>query len=374
MQPLIPAYRVPVFERLAASPDIDLTVWAGSSCGSLISFPDRCNFRCYPAPLHEFGPGIISFKWQFNQLKAVLERDCDAIVFSWDAHYLSLFPALALAKSRRLPTALWGHGYSKRGDGLRDFLRNWYGRRTDAVILYTKTIAHELIEQGYDARRVFVAQNAIDQAPIQNARSRWSGYVKCLKAFRTQHGLDPEQTILFVSRLEPDNHLEMLIEGFATFQRDRASAKLVIIGDGADRVKLESMVAAYGIGSKVIFTGAIFVENEIAPWMMSATVFCYPSNIGLSILHAFGYGLPVVTHDNIEQQNPEVEALRHGQSGFFYRQGDVTDMMRQCSRIIGDRDLRRDLSENCLKLVEQEYTLEAMVESFVQVARFLARR
>ncbi len=38
IQPLIPAYRRALFERLGALPDIDLTVFGGSSMGSLQGF------------------------------------------------------------------------------------------------------------------------------------------------------------------------------------------------------------------------------------------------------------------------------------------------------------------------------------------------
>ena len=39
--------------------------------------------------------------------------------------------------------------------------------------------------------------------------------------------------------------------------------------------------------------GSIYDEIELAPWFLTADAFVYPENIGLSILHAFGYGLPV---------------------------------------------------------------------------------
>ena len=38
-------------------------------------------------------------------------------------------------------------------------------------------------------------------------------------------------------------------------------------------------------------------------------VVCYPVNIGLSLLHAFGFGLPVVTGNDIGSHNPGIETL-----------------------------------------------------------------
>jgi glycosyltransferase involved in cell wall biosynthesis len=75
----------------------------------------------------------------------------------------------------------------------------------------------------------------------------------------------------------------------------------------------------------VEFPGAIYDDMLLAPWMLSASVFAYPVAIGLSVLHAFGYGLPVVTSDDIASHNPEIEGLRAGENGLLYRDGDIDD-------------------------------------------------
>ena len=63
--------------------------------------------------------------------------------------------------------------------------------------------------------------------------------------------------------------------------------------------------------------GALYEQEVMAPWFLSAKVFVYPGYIGLSIMHAMGYGLPVITHDNMDNQSPEVAALRNGKMEYF---------------------------------------------------------
>ncbi|MGH8605676.1 MAG: glycosyltransferase, partial [Gammaproteobacteria bacterium] len=152
-------------------------------------------------------------------------------------------------------------------------------------------------------------------------------------------------------------------------QRD-SEVKLVIVGDGREKAYLETLARELGEGNSVIFTGAIYDEQQLAPWMLSACLFCYPANMGLSLMHAFGYGLPVVTSNNVAQHNPEIEAFVHGVNGLFYAQGDVNDMSDKWLRIMNEETLRRNLSARALYQVEHQYTLDKMVQGFREVFAF----
>jgi glycosyltransferase involved in cell wall biosynthesis len=117
----------------------------------------------------------------------------------------------------------------------------------------------------------------------------------------------------------------------------------------------------------VHFTGAIYDEQCVAPWMLSATLFCYPRNIGLSLLHAFGYGLPVVTSDDLAGHNPEIEALKPSVNGLLYRDGDLDDIVRQWLDLMNDPALRQRLSTAASRTVTDRYTLDHMVQGFLHL-------
>ena len=125
--------------------------------------------------------------------------------------------------------------------------------------------------------------------------------------------------MLYVSRLDPDNRLDLAIQAVHQLQAEFPTLQFVAIGKGdAERQRLEKLVAHLDLAHQVRFLGPIYDELELAPWFLTADLFCYPQNIGLSLLHAFGYGLPVITSDHVESQNPEIEALRHGENGMLY--------------------------------------------------------
>lgn len=371
-QTVLPQYRVPVFNLLGAQPGVELTVFADERMGSLESGTGRLHFRLEPAPVRHLRILGQDFRVQAAQLAACDPRRFDLAILPWETRYLSLPAALLLGRLRGLPIALWGHGCSKRPSPLRDALRNFCGRRADAVLLYTRSVARRLVEQaGFAPGRVFVAQNALDQQAIQTAQAHWLARPGELTAFAAEHGLDPQRTLVYVSRLEAENRIELLLQAMVRISAREPGARLVIVGHGPERRRLEDQAAGLGLGGRVLFAGKIYDELALAPWMLCASLLCYPANLGLSLLHAFGYGLPVVTGDDLPGHGPEIEALAPGVNGLLSRQGDVDHMAEQCLNILSDAALRQTLSQGARRTVAEEYTLERMVQGFLDLGQLV---
>ena len=182
-------------------------------------------------------------------------------------------------------------------------------------------------------------------------------------------------TLLYVSRLEPDKRVDLLLDAFALVLKRRPKARLVVIGKGTDDDRLRAHAGALGIEDGVRFVGPAYEENALAGWFLAADVFPYPVAIGLSILHAFGYGLPVVTSDDIHSHNPEIDALRDGRNGLLYRDGDTADFADCIERILADEALRTTLSKGARATVEgpDGFTLTRMVDGYVEALRAAAR-
>jgi glycosyltransferase involved in cell wall biosynthesis len=99
-----------------------------------------------------------------------------------------------------------------------------------------------------------------------------------------------------IAALRPEKNLARLLSAFAQF-RARTPARLVIVGDGAERPALERQAAALGIGTHVLFAGH---STEPERWMASFDIFALSSDteqMPLSVLEAMAAGLPVVATD-----------------------------------------------------------------------------
>jgi glycosyltransferase involved in cell wall biosynthesis len=276
------------------------------------------------------------------------------------------------ARYHGVSTILWGHGYSKRDHPLRRWPREKVAGLATALLFYNHRIAQRYIDDGWDPQRIFVALNALDQAPIQDARAAWLAQPDKLRAFRESNGLHEAPMTLFVSRLDPDNRLELLLHAAAKLQKSCPRHQVVIIGKGPADRSLRRLAADLGLGERVRFLGAIYDEMKLAPWFLSASAFCYPANIGLSILHAFGYGLPVVAGDDLDSHNPEIEALQDGVNGLLFRDGDAAALADALQRLIDDTPLRHRMSLAARQTVLQRFTLQNMVDGMVSAVRWCA--
>jgi len=370
VQPLIPLYRVPVFERLAATPGVRLDIWADMSDKGSLKAARRSSpasdaaaapFAHHDAPWRMIGPFVSQ-----PAARDAVRSGADVMILSGNARHLDLLPALRHCRRHGIATILWGHGYSKSESPLRRWWRHRVLRAADAQLLYNHAAARRLVADGFAPARIFVAPNSIDQTPIEHARRSLLDDSGRLDAFRREHGITRHELVVFISRLEPDKRVDLLLEAFVTVVAQRPSAKLALIGGGSASDALRARAAALGLGDRVIFTGPIYEENAMAPWCLAASCMAYPCAIGLSILHAFGYALPVITSDDIPSHNPEIEALAPAENGLLYRAGDVDDLAMQILRLFDDDALRRTLGQGALATVRPPgpFTLDRMIDGF----------
>ncbi|MED6306422.1 MAG: glycosyltransferase family 4 protein, partial [Planctomycetota bacterium] len=143
---------------------------------------------------------------------------------------------------------------------------------------------------------------------------------------------------------------------------------LLVVGEGTARASAEAYSDSLGLGDSVRFLGAIYDEEELAGWCLSSICMTYPVAVGLSVMHAFGYGLPVLTSDDLASHNPEINAIRDGVNGMLYREGEVRSLADAIIRLAGDPELRRRMSLAALDSVRgpDGWTVENMVDGFVR--------
>ncbi len=366
-QPALPRYRVPVFRELANRPGIDFRLWYAAYPGLPNASPE--GFLAEARSTRTIRLLGQELWWSSAQWQACARDHADVAILSWSTRYASLIPALLRARLGGVRAILWGHGHTKRPSRLRRWFLGAVTRLAHAVVFYNHTHAEHFIAHGGDRRRVFVALNALDQTPIQRARRAWLESPGRLDAWRREHDLADRPVVLFVSRLEPDNRVDLLIDAAKALVARRDDLRVIIVGKGPDEGRLRAHAEHAGLAKHVLLPGAIYDEEQLAAYFLSATCFCYPRNIGLSILHAFGYGVPVVTGDDLDSHNPEIEALRPGENGLLYKDGDADDLARALGALIDDPALARRLGEEALRTATHTFTLSNMVDGFEAAIR-----
>ena len=107
------------------------------------------------------------------------------------------------------------------------------------------------------------------------------------------------------------------------------------------------------ISDKIDFTGPKY-GKEISPYFFKSDIFVYPGGIGLALLHALSFGLPVITTDNYSVQMPEIELLIPGKNGDFYKDNSPESL---AEKILEWREKiynsKEEIKKNCVNIIEE---------------------
>jgi phosphatidylinositol alpha-1,6-mannosyltransferase len=163
-----------------------------------------------------------------------------------------------------------------------------------------------------------------------------------------------------VSRLVPKNALDDLIRAMPAIQESHPNTALLLVGEGGERCRLESMASELGIRENVRFAGSV-EHREIARYLQLSDVFVRPSRsegLGSAFLEAMACGVPVVG----TPVGGIVDFLRDGENGLFCEPNRPETIADTVLRLLNDADLAKRLSHTGRRLVERDYTWDRVAE------------
>jgi len=362
VQPIVPEFRVALFEGLARDPDLSISVQASRELDARnASVPMAVPAYSLDHPVVRLAGAHLL--WQKNLRLIEVKRRGDVLVVCGDISHLSNYWLIMKARCLGAGIVWWGHHRTAFGKTWKVKIRLAVTRwLSDVALCYTDEGIRYLLADGFKPGRVFATGNTIDQAPITDACAHWTG--DRLEAFRRDHGLAGTKLIVFCSMLRPKTQLDVLIRAMAVGVLRAENVNLVVIGDGEMRRVYEELAGRLGVGARVRWLGVLHDQMAMAPWFLSARAFVYPGAIGLSLVHAFSYGLPVVTHGNADHQMPEFEALVPGKNGLVFQEGDPVDLAAQLAPLLDSDHLFDQLSRQARKTALEDYSMSRMVARF----------
>ncbi|MFT4047457.1 MAG: glycosyltransferase, partial [Solimonas sp.] len=128
----------------------------------------------------------------------------------------------------------------------------------------------------------------------------------------------PQPVVMGMGRLTRQKDFPTLLRAFAALQA-RQPARLIVLGEGAERAALQAQAEALGIADRVLMPG--FQANPYA-WLSRADLFVLSSaweGFGCALAEALALGIPCVSTDC--PSGPD-EILDHGRYGPLVPVGD----------------------------------------------------
>jgi len=182
----------------------------------------------------------------------------------------------------------------------------------------------------------------------------------------TRHGL----RIGTVCRMVPQKDLTTLIRAFADIAAtpNLEDVELRLVGDGPEKVCLESMVSQLGLDRRVQFTGALSRKDAYQE-LVDLDIFVVSSRwegFCNAMVEGAATGKAVVA-TNIDPL-PEVIG---SENALFFNVGDDKGLARQLKRLCENRELREALGHKVQGFVRSRYPLEQSAQAYENVYRTL---
>lgn len=184
---------------------------------------------------------------------------------------------------------------------------------------------------------------AVAPTPIDVSRFGGSSVASAaqLDGLRASLGIAAgDRVLLYIGRLAKEKNVETLLGYLQEYLPGRERVKLLLVGDGPERKRLEEAAVEYGISGQTIFAGEV-LWDLVPLYYRLGDVFINASQSetqGMTYTEALASGLPVVA-----MADPCLDGvLRHGANGFLFR--EQADFIRYTDAILTDNRLQERLS------------------------------
>jgi N-acetyl-alpha-D-glucosaminyl L-malate synthase BshA len=188
---------------------------------------------------------------------------------------------------------------------------------------------------------------------------------KPVAAFKTLLAPNGEKIIVHASNFRKLKRVKDVVDIFLLINQEIPS-KLLLIGDGPERVELETFTRTCGFNNEIKFLGK---QEQIEDILPIADLFLLPSeyeSFGLAALEAMAAEVPVISTN--AGGLPEINV--HGVTGFMSNIGDVADMSRNAIYILSDQERLLQFKSNALAQAKQ-FGIKNIVPQYEKLYRSL---
>ena len=232
--------------------------------------------------------------------------------------------------------------------------------KSDAVTAVSHALRKATQDQLGIGNHIEVVPNFIDPRRYEKARShpgalRWSR--------------EDEKVLVHISNFRPVKRVFDVVEIFHQVRR-KMSARLLLVGDGPDRPKVEQHCRECGICDSITFIGNLPLVEEI---LVGADLFLLPSeneSFGLAALEALSCKVPVIATD--VGGLPEV--VVDGENGYLRGVGQVDEMADAAIELLEDEPRRVAFGEEGRRRTLELFREEVVVDRYREIYQRVLER
>ena len=258
---------------------------------------------------------------------------------------------------RRVPLVVSRRvGFALKADNLA---RARY-RAATRILPISDWVAGILAKSGIPPEQMTVVYEGVEVSRLPSPQIR--------HAARARFGITDESPLIgCVGVLLPDKGQDSLIRAFATIRAEFPAVKLLLVGDGPDKHRLQQLAAKLNVTDAVVFAGFVSAMESVYP---ALDLFAFPSRfegLGTSLLSAMSYAIPSVALRTCAF--PEI--IEHGRSGLLAELNNDASLANSIAAILRNPEIALQIGRAARQRIEQKFSAPKMVDSMLSVYDFL---
>ncbi|MDR2561399.1 MAG: N-acetyl-alpha-D-glucosaminyl L-malate synthase BshA [Holophagales bacterium] len=230
-------------------------------------------------------------------------------------------------------------------------------KESDAVTVVSDYLKDQTLKTFGVSRQIDVVYNfACPPKVDENAQ--------CSRDCRDWLSPDGEPILAHVSNFRPVKRVMDVLRVFEAVRQSHP-CKLVMVGDGPDRLEAENYAREKNMEADVRFTGKLLDIDSV---LSCTDIFLLPSStesFGLAALEAMSHGAPIVA----SRAGGIPEVVRDGVDGYLSDVGDITGMAESVSRLLADPELRQNMGRSAKKRALNDFAEGPIVEQYEEIYR-----
>jgi len=302
------------------------------------------------SPEKWMGGSVGSFFYDYACLKDALKKEDYDIIY--EAGYTSIIPAYIRFDVKNLKKPI----FTTNMDGL-EYKRTKFNKIVQKFLFWEERMAvkhsHYLIADNLGIQDYYKVKYGKESKYLAYGANIYNDYSK---HYLAEYGLTENNYFLLIARLEPENNIQMAIDGFLSSEQ-AFKRPLIIIGK-TNTAYAKKLMKLYEKRENVRFIGGIYDFEKINSIRHYSYSYFHGHSVGgtnPSLLEAMASGCFILSHDNVFNKSVL------GTNSFYYSNSD--DVASLLVSIEEKVEIKKQLfvSEN-LKKIRESYSWEHLID------------
>ena len=361
---VLPTYRKGFYDRLISANSFDIRIFCQEYIPGLNVKTIHNDFQDNVEIVKFISAKKEKIAFQFLPLKKIL-FDSDLVIISGNPRVISDFLLATFCLIVRKKVILWAMAHSFRANPFTESIRLLWMRLFPTLFVYTDAEVDFLRSKGFKKQHIVGMNNGLDQILIDSVIN--STTANELNKWKIENGYDKRVLFISCARLEKKNDFEIVLHALPDIIQKVPNILWLIIGSGDEEQNLKSLCNSMNLENNVQFLGQIYDEKIISKYFLSSKFFVHPASIGLSLLHAFGYGLPIILHDDFSHHGPEIDAFSIDMTGYVFKKGNVKSLSDAILRLLENEKKILEMGVHAQNIARHKYNVDVMVSRFQEI-------